>query len=354
MLATLVVQWQREHGRHGLPWQGTRDPYRVWLSEVMLQQTQVETVKAYYTRFLERFPTVTHLGLATLDDVMPYWAGLGYYSRARNLHRCAQLVVAQWQGEFPRSSEQLASLPGIGRSTAAAIAAFAYGERRPILDGNVKRVFCRYFGIDGNPSQAAVERSLWALVESAVEQAPADLDMAAYTQGLMDLGATCCTRQRPQCVRCPLQATCHAHDTGRQHELPAKKARKTIPDRQCSVLIVLRENAVLLEKQASTGIWANLWSLPRYDNDEALLAALDHSTALPGHTPQKMAGFFHTFSHFRLHIQPWLLRNTGNGLSEPLASTRWVTHDTLENTALPAPIRKLLAGVLADYCLGGR
>src|SRR5690606_11842265 len=196
-LAEKVVAWQTTSGRHHLPWQNTQDPYRVWLSEIMLQQTQVATVLGYYERFLERFPTVQDLAAAEQDEVMPYWAGLGYYARARNLHRCAREVMEKWGGRFPATAADLATLPGIGRSTACAIAAFCFGERSPIMDGNVKRVFTRYFGIYGPTQKKAVENTLWAKADEMVELAPADLDMAAYTQGLMDLVSQCCTRSKP-------------------------------------------------------------------------------------------------------------------------------------------------------------
>ena len=229
-----IVAWQRLHGRHDLPWQNTRDPYRIWLSEIMLQQTQVATVIPYYERFLARFPDVAALAAAAQEDVMPYWAGLGYYARARNLHRCAQEIARDWQGRFPPTAEAIATLPGIGRSTAAAIAAFAYGERSPILDGNVKRVFTRHFGIAGDPSKREVEQRLWALADTQVEVAP-DLDMAAYTQGLMDLGATLCTRGKPACDKCPVADTCVARREGRQAELPTPKRARRCPSarRRC-------------------------------------------------------------------------------------------------------------------------
>src|SRR5690606_35431280 len=205
-----IVAWQRSHGRHGLPWQGTQDPYRIWLSEIMLQQTQVATVIPYYQRFLERFPDVAALAQATQDEVMPYWAGLGYYARARNLHRCAQEICQNWNGSFPPSADEIMQLPGIGRSTAAAIAAFAYGQRSPIMDGNVKRVFTRYFGIFGDPAVRATEKSLWETAQAVVDAAAPDLDMTAYTQGLMDLGSSHCARSRPDCPACPLAAHCYA------------------------------------------------------------------------------------------------------------------------------------------------
>ena len=227
--AGTVAEWQKRAGRHHLPWQGTHDAYKIWLSEIMLQQTQVGTVVAYYTRFLERFPTLRALALATQDEVMPFWAGLGYYARARNLHRCAQELLAQWDAQFPRRAEEIMQLPGIGRSTAAAIAAFAYGAREPIMDGNVKRVFTRYFGIYGSPGQRAVELALWQKAETIISAAPPDLDMAAYTQGLMDLGSAFCTRTRPNCLQCPLSTHCYARLKSRQHELPTPSKKSQSP-----------------------------------------------------------------------------------------------------------------------------
>ncbi|EWM51298.1 A/G-specific adenine glycosylase [Bordetella holmesii 70147] len=226
--AALIADWQARHGRHRLPWQNTRDPYRIWLSEIMLQQTQVATVIPYFERFLGRFPDVAALAAASQEDVMPYWAGLGYYARARNLHRCAQDIVARWAGRFPPDAQTIATLPGIGRSTAAAIAAFAYGERSPIMDGNVKRVFTRHFGIEGDPSKRELEQRLWRLAEDLVSAVPG-LDMTAYTQGLMDLGATLCTRGKPACDRCPVAASCIARRDGRQQELPTPRHAEPCP-----------------------------------------------------------------------------------------------------------------------------
>src|ERR1700739_3432699 len=224
--APRLITWQREHGRHDLPWQNTRDPYRVWLSEIMLQQTQVSTVIPYYARFLERFPDVAALAAAPLDDVMTLWAGLGYYSRARNLHRCAQAVVEARGGAFPSSVEALAELPGIGRSTAAAIASFAFGARATILDGNVKRVLARVFGGEGFPGEKKVENVMWLLAESLLPVNATDDDISAYTQGLMDFGATLCARGKPDCLRCPFAVDCVANVTGGQAELPEACPRK--------------------------------------------------------------------------------------------------------------------------------
>ena len=225
-----LIVWQKQQGRHDLPWQGGRDAYRVWLSEIMLQQTQVTTVIPYYRRFLESFPEVTALAQAPLNTVLEHWAGLGYYARARNLHRCAQLVSDEYGGQFPQTPEALAGLPGIGRSTAAAIAVFAFGARAAILDGNVKRVLARCFGIEGFPGAAPVERSLWALAETLLPEQ----EIEAYTQGLMDLGASLCARNKPQCAVCPQQALCVACREGRQGELPLRRPTKVLPERRVS------------------------------------------------------------------------------------------------------------------------
>ena len=345
--AETVVQWQKQAGRHDLPWQGTSDPYKIWLSEIMLQQTQVSTVIAYYQRFLERFPALRALAEATQDEVMPYWAGLGYYARARNLHRCAQTVCEKWEGKFPRQVSEIMQLPGIGRSTAAAIAAFAYGERQPIMDGNVKRVFTRYFGIIGNPAVRAVEQELWQTAEAAIDAAPPELDMAAYTQGLMDLGSSCCTRTRPTCGLCPLGGHCYAHIESMQRELPTPKTRKTGAERQCKMLILEHQGKILLEQRPSPGIWGGLHSLPQYDDLESLQGAclnwgLDPAQAL------KIAALLHTFSHFKLHIEPWYLRSPAQAVAEPGPRQAWVAIEDLPATALPAPVRKLLSGLFPD------
>ncbi|OZI27395.1 A/G-specific adenine glycosylase [Bordetella genomosp. 7] len=343
--ASRIVAWQRSHGRHGLPWQGTQDPYRIWLSEIMLQQTQVATVIPYYQRFLERFPDVSALAAASQDEVMPYWAGLGYYARARNLHRCAQAVVNEWNGRFPPTAQQIATLPGIGRSTAAAIAAFAYGERAPILDGNVKRVFTRHFGIAGDPARRDVEQSLWALAEAQVAAAPR-LDMAAYTQGLMDLGATLCTRGKPDCGHCPLADTCVARREGRQAELPTPKTRKAIPERQTGMLVLQRDGAILLHLRPSPGIWGGLWSLPEFEAGSDPAQAVQRLGLQPLRR-YELAAFAHTFTHYRLHIKPWYVPvQPAASLAEPGPAQRWAGAADLPGMALPAPVRKLIDGLL--------
>jgi len=347
--ARRLIVWQRRHGRHDLPWQNTRDPYRIWLSEIMLQQTQVATVIGYYARFLQRFPDIATLAAAEQEDVMPYWAGLGYYARARNLHRCAQVLVEQWGGCFPTDVAEIATLPGIGRSTAAAIAAFSRDTRAAILDGNVKRVLARHFGIDGVPSRRAVEQRLWALAQRLLPGVgDTHAAMPAYTQGLMDLGATVCTRSKPACDDCPLQRSCVARRESRQAELPTPKARKPLPERAIGMLILQRGDTVLLQRRAQAGIWGGLWSLPEFDlGGDPLLASL--ALGVCAQHPRALASFVHTFTHYRLHVSPYLLRVDPRVLTEPCSDYLWLTQAELARAALPAPVRKLLGSVPVSH-----
>jgi A/G-specific adenine glycosylase len=341
-----LIAWQREHGRHDLPWQKTRDAYRIWLSEIMLQQTQVSTVIPYYARFLERFPDVASLAAAPADDVMALWAGLGYYSRARNLHRCAQVVVEQHGGAFPASVDALAELPGIGRSTAAAIASFAFGARATILDGNVKRVLARVFGVEGFPGDKRVENGMWVLAESLLPSNASDDEVSAYTQGLMDLGATLCVRGKPDCARCPFAADCVAKLTGRQRELPAARPKKTVPTRRTWMLVLRDGDAVMLEKRPPSGIWGGLWSLPEAADEAALAARAQAFGARDKVSP--LASLTHTFTHFRLDIEPRMVELNKRASAPHLladADTAWVSLDQLDAYGVPAPVRKLLVGL---------
>ena len=348
VFAERLIAWQRRHGRHDLPWQNTRDPYRIWLSEIMLQQTQVATVIPYYARFLSRFPDVAALAAANVDDVMALWAGLGYYTRARNLHRCAQVVVAQHGGEFPASPDALATLPGIGRSTAAAIASFAFGARATILDGNVKRVLARIFGIDGFPGDKRVETAMWALAETLMPGADASsAQVSAYTQGLMDLGATLCVRGKPDCAHCPFAAECVANLTGRQRELPVARPKKTIPTRRTWMLILRDGPAVLLERRPPTGIWGGLWSLPEAADEAALAVRAGELGA--ANTLARLAPLTHTFTHFKLDIEPRLadcdVRAPRGARELRDEASAWVLLDELDAYGMPAPVRKLLEGL---------
>ena len=331
-----LIRWQRQHGRHDLPWQKTRDAYRIWLSEIMLQQTQVATVIPYYRRFLERFPEVAALAAAPVETVLESWAGLGYYARARNLHRCARMVVADHGGQFPGDPRLLAELPGIGRSTAAAISVFAYGTRAAILDGNVKRVVARCFGIEGFPGAGKTEKEMWALVDSLLP----GTEVEAYTQGLMDLGATVCTRSNPSCADCPLHDICVANRDGRQAELPSARPTKTLPEREASVILLTDGRSVLLERRPPTGIWGGLLAAPEVVPEAAETFAQGHACRLL--QTSELPPLRHTFSHFRLTIRPLLchVEKTGASLGEP--GWEWVAIGDMDSAALPAPIRRLL------------
>lgn len=341
--AARLIAWQRMHGRHDLPWQNTRNAYRIWLSEIMLQQTQVSTVIPYYAKFLARFPDVAALAAAPVDDVMALWAGLGYYTRARNLHRCAQAVVERHGGAFPASVDELAELPGIGRSTAAAIASFAFGARATILDGNVKRVLARVFGVEGFPGEKKVENAMWTLAESLLPSNASDDEVSAYTQGLMDLGATLCVRGKPDCLRCPFSADCVANVTGRQRELPTARPKKTVPTRRTWMLVLRDGDAVMLEKRPPSGIWGGLWSLPEAA-DEAALATRAREFGGDG-AVSPLAPLTHVFTHFKLEIEPRLAEfDRGVGALAALrdADTAWVSVSDLDSFGVPAPVRKLL------------
>lgn len=342
-LAQQLVRWQRQHGRHSLPWQRSRDPYRVWLSEIMLQQTQVSTVLGYYERFLAQFPDVHALAAAPADAVLALWAGLGYYSRARNLHRCAQVVVQQHGGQFPRTAEQLATLPGIGRSTAAAIAAFCFDQRVAILDGNVKRVLGRVLAWDDDLAVARHERALWDRAQSLLP--PQAEDMAAYTQGLMDLGATVCLRRQPHCAACPLHDLCQARTQGQPEAYPVRSRRLKRGQRGHALLWLCRGDAVWLLRRPDHGVWAGLWTLPEFDDVAALTQAC---TGWPGQA-QALPAFVHVLTHLDLHLHPVRhqlpTHSPADGPWHQLwPSGRWVARADLDQHGLPAPVRKLLSG----------
>ena len=348
-IATDVVQWQASHGRNHLPWQQTRDPYRVWLSEIMLQQTQVTTVLGYYERFLERFPDVDSLAAAPEDDVMALWSGLGYYSRARNLHKCAKAVVAEHAGHFPHSAEVLATLPGIGRSTAAAIASFCFAERVAILDANVKRVLTRVLAFGEDLSSSRNEKTLWALAQELLPTEDLHNAMPRYTQGLMDLGATICLPRNPSCLVCPLQAKCQAAQQGNPQSYPVK-TRKTKRSSQAWWLLVLRDEAghVCLQRRPSsggeTGIWAGLFSPPAFSSEEQLNASLQ---ALPLQVRQRQdwPAQSHVLTHRDLFLHPVVVDVQGvlPSLEVPTNDHRsWHSRAAWPQLGLPAPVRKLL------------
>jgi len=303
----------------------------------MLQQTQVATVIPYFERFVARFPDLDRLAAAHEDQVLASWSGLGYYSRARNLHAAARAVVERHGGHFPSDAEALAQLPGIGRSTAAAIAALAFGQRAAILDGNVKRVLARHSGIAGWPGERAVETALWALAEARLPQH----DIEAYTQGLMDLGALVCSRSQPDCSACPVNADCVAHKQGRTAELPAPRPKKALPERQVQMLLLLDRGELLLEKRPNRGIWGGLWSLPELDVD---LDAADHCREHFGftvHRQQVLPPLSHSFTHFKLHIRPVQIQLAARRDTPP--GQIWLPLPEVPGAALPAPVRKLVA-----------
>ena len=354
--AQTLVKWQRQHGRHSLPWQNTRDAYRIWLSEIMLQQTQVATVTPYYLRFLERFPDVFALANAEQEEVMSYWSGLGYYSRARNLHRCAQIVVEEYKGIFPSDPALLEDLPGIGQSTAAAIAVFSSSVRAAILDGNVVRVFSRIFGIAEQASDKKGKEKLWQL---AYELLP-ESDLEAYTQGLMDLGATVCVRNRPDCHICPFSTSCVALSEDRIDELPAKKTKKISPTRKTILMVLLSDGKVLLEKRPEMGIWGGLLSLPECElpDDASDGEITDVSRLKPLISSFGKASSFlflepftHVFSHFRLQIRPCLIGLESRQLRVEEEKYVWYDMNRLDEAPLPAPVRKLLNNSLRQQVL---
>ncbi len=331
-----LIAWQRQHGRHDLPWQNTRDPYRIWVAEIMLQQTQVATVIPYYQRFMTRFPDVSRLAAAQEDDVLAHWSGLGYYARARNLHAAARLIVAIHQGHFPHDIDAMHALPGIGRSTAAAIAAFAFGARAAILDGNVKRVLARCFGIEGFPGDKRVESEMWTLAESLLPMA----DIESYTQALMDLGATLCTRGKPRCAACPIQPRCVAQQTGRTAALPSTKPRKALPEREAVVLILQHGVDIMLEKRPAPGIWGGLWSFPEIERDAILEVQLAQGFALRARRVLALAPLVHSFTHFRLTLRPLWVEVTSPPGIRP--GQIWLPLDDAQHAAIPTPVRKLL------------
>ncbi len=340
--ASRLIAWQRAHGRHDLPWQ-VSDPYAVWVSEIMLQQTQVETVIPYYRRFLARFPDLVTLAAAPPDDLLELWSGLGYYARARHMQAAAKTIVSDHGGSFPRHIEAIESLPGVGRTTAAAIAAFAYGERRAILDGNVRRLFCRLFGVEGWPGERAVEQRLWGLADSLL---PAT-DIEAYTQGLMDFGATLCRRGRPACGRCPFSDDCVARRSGRQAELPAARPRKALPERATTMLLLHHDGEILLEKRPAVGLWGGLWSLPECAN-AARIATQARRLGYEPIATRRLPALRHAFSHFRLTIDPWRI-DVDRPPRVESPGQKWMSVAGAMQAALPAPIRRILEGWAATW-----
>ena len=351
--AARIVDWQRSHGRSELPWQNTQDPYRVWLSEVMLQQTQVGTVLGYFARFLDRFPDVQALAAGTEDQVFGLWSGLGYYSRARNMHRCAQEVMARFGGAFPRTAAELVTLPGIGRSTAAAIAAFCFGERVAILDGNVKRVLTRVLGFGGDMSSSAQERALWDLATQLLPAASQPSAISRYTQGVMDLGATVCLPRKPSCMICPVADVCAARLEGSPEKYPVKTRKLKRSAQSLWMLKVHDERGrVWLEKRPARGIWAGLYALPVFESRAALIEALDVAAR---DAIRDEPAFVHVLTHKDLHLHPMTVTCAGarspigvDGADNEDAAGRsresggWFTPAEWGVLGLPAPVRRLL------------
>ena len=327
------MHWQRQHGRKGLPWQASTDPYRVWLSEVMLQQTQVSAVVPYYQRFLAKFPTVATLAAASEDEVLQLWSGLGYYARGRNLHAASKIIAREG---FPKTAEKIAELPGVGRSTAAAIAAFSFGERAAILDGNVKRVLARHAGIAGFPGDKKVEAKLWILAESLLPKT----GIETYTQALMDLGATLCTKARPRCGACPVSKSCVALRKGLTDKLPAPRLKKAIPSRSTTWLVLRHGAQVLLERRPSPGIWGGLWSFPELTGHDVVQDC--RRLGLHVDAMRKLEAIEHGFTHFRLTIHPVVCEVKQPAPRAQAPGKVWLALADASEAATPAPVRKLL------------
>jgi A/G-specific adenine glycosylase len=331
-----LIAWQRTHGRHDLPWQGA-DAYQVWLSEIMLQQTQVSTVIPYFQRFVASFPAIAALAAATEEQVLAHWSGLGYYARGRNLHAAARIIVEKQHGKFPREFEQILELPGIGRSTAAAICALAWHERRAILDGNVKRVLARYCGIAGSPNLKTVETRLWQLAEALLPER----EIAAYIQAQMDLGATLCTRSKPKCDMCPVSSDCIAFQSGRVGELPTPRPRKTVPERHTTFLLLVHGNDILLEKRPGSGIWGGLWCPPQFDDEAAARDWFLRNGMVASHG-ERLETFSHAFTHFKLHITPLKIQLASKPLRAAQPGSVWLDVEEALRAAIPTPVRSML------------
>ena len=334
-----VLKWFDHHGRHDLPWQRDITPYRVWVSEIMLQQTQVTTVIGYFDRFTARFPTVQHLAAASLDDVLHLWTGLGYYARARNLHKAAHCIVDDFGGDFPVAPEQLETLPGVGRSTAGAIASIALGQRAAILDGNVKRVLARHFAVPGWPGERKTLDALWQLAE---ENTP-KRRVADYTQAIMDLGATLCRRSRPDCDICPLASTCEAYAQGNPSHYPGKKPKKALPTRELTWLVAQdSQGRVLLERRPEQGIWGGLWSFPELKDSTELAAWCQNTLGMRPKHALPLDRLHHSFSHYHLNLYPVLAEMPlAKHIAEP--GQCWINPDAPGDLGLAAPVARLLS-----------
>ncbi|RMH22014.1 MAG: A/G-specific adenine glycosylase [Gammaproteobacteria bacterium] len=331
-----IIRWQKNHGRNNLPWQVTDDAYPIWISEIMLQQTQVQTVIPYFQRFISRFPNVAQLANASEDEVLACWSGLGYYARGRHLRHAARLIMERHQGRIPNRLDDLMNLPGIGRTTAAAILSQAFGQRQTILDGNVKRVLCRFHALEGWPGSRTVEQRLWKLAEQHLPEN----EMRTYTQGLMDLGAMICLRKNPLCESCAISENCKAHLSGTTSRYPSARPARIRPQKSSHVLILTNsENHILLQKRPSSGIWGGLWSLPQIETDAS---DINHYAGIKYEALACTPPVRHQFTHFQLTLYPILARTRSRGKSVEPGFHAWYNQDEIHNIGMPAPIAKLL------------
>lgn len=339
-----LLEWFDQHGRKNFPWQNPRTAYRVWVSEIMLQQTQVQTVIPYFERFMESFPDIHHLHAASEDRVLAHWSGLGYYSRARNIYKTAKILCDKYDGQFPQDLNELIQLPGIGASTAAAIASQAFDLPTAILDGNVKRVLTRYFLIDGWPGKSAVNKKLWELAQACMP----DNRCADYTQAIMDLGATCCTRAKPNCLQCPLQNTCLANMHQKVTLYPFKKLKKALPTKhQLFLLLHDQQNAIYLEKRPPVGIWGGLWCLPSIELNEDLYEFIERKYQFRCINVNNLLELKHTFSHFHLYIKAVSIK------VEPVTTqlcedSGWFHQSGFNDLGLAKPVSQIISKFLID------
>jgi A/G-specific adenine glycosylase len=335
-----LVDWYNLHGRHNLPWQAKQTAYHVWISEIMLQQTQVATVIPYFKNFIQKLPTINALAAAQEDDVMRLWTGLGYYSRARNLMKTARIIQTIYHGEFPRKIDRLIALPGIGRSTAGAIISLAFEAKAPILDGNVKRVLARYHGILGWPGNGKVARKFWAVAEASLP----DKDHRAYAQSLMDLGATLCTRSKPDCTRCPLKEKCHAKKNNKISELPGKKPPQIIKRQSFFFIIIMNQlGNILLQKQPPKGVWGGLWCFPKAEDEKECSIVLDRLNIGKWQQLETMSSFQHRLTHVAFQITPLLFSSSVSSKdAATVDNVAWYNIRETELVGLPAPVKKLM------------
>ena len=332
-----LINWQQEYGRHNLPWQKTHDPYKIWISEIMLQQTQVKSVIPYYENFINRFPDIPSLARARENSVLSLWSGLGYYSRARSLHKASREIRNKYNGKFPSSFEKIFSLPGIGRTTAAAISVFAYAQPYPILDGNVKRVFARFFGIKRILAEKKITNELWQRAQRLLP----DSQIQSYTQGLMDLGATLCTPRKPACSSCPLKSHCYAFQNENPENFPARKNSRPLPVRESYFLLFWTGQRLFFEKRPGRGIWGGLWSFPEAKHKNIIPELSLGQIGVKIQRLQPLRTFRHSFTHFHLKIKPLLIHCT-NGIKQKAGLGRWVSLQKAEKLGLPTPVKKLV------------